>query len=162
MKNLLLFFVLLCFISCSTPHYCYIVRHAEKEDNTPNSLLSPAGRQRAEILKDSLLHKGIDAIFASPFIRTQETANPLALAIHKPVAIYRQNAIDSIVAVIKSSNNRNILLVGHSGPLPAIIEGLTGQKIKQLGENEYDNFYIIKTKKGKTELIIKKYGNSSK
>lgn len=50
-----------------------------------------------------------------------------------------------------------MLLVAHSGNIPSIIEGLTGEKIKAIDENEYDNFYIIKNKKEVWELIQKKY-----
>jgi phosphohistidine phosphatase SixA len=155
-----IFSVALLFIiaSCQQTKYLYIVRHAEKLDNTPYSVLSPAGHQRAAILKDSLLNKKIDVIFVTPFQRTQETAKPLADAIHKPFAIYRNNAVDSIVTVLNGMKSKNILLVGHSGNLPAIIEGITGKKVNAIGENSYNDFYIIKTKKGERQLLQATYG----
>ena len=133
------------------------MRHAEKLDNTPYSALSPLGHQRAMVLKEKLLNKSIDVIFATPFQRTQETAKPLADALRKNLLIYRNNAIDSIATVIKSFEKKNILLVGHSGNIPSIIEKLSGQKVKPIGEQEYDNLYIIKTKNGKRQLIQEKY-----
>lgn len=157
MKKLFLSLPLLLLLSCGSTHYCYVVRHAEKLDNTPYSVLSAAGHERAGILKDQLIDKKIDVVFATTFQRTQETAQPLAQALNKPLRIYRNNAVDSIVAVIKSMSEKNILLVGHSGNLPSIIEGLAGQKIKPIGENEYDNLYIIKTRKRKISLVVTRY-----
>src|SRR5688572_18433267 len=118
MKSALFIAMVVALASCSSPHYCNIVRHAEKLDNTPYSVLSPEGHQRAGVLKDSLLHKKIDIIFATTFKRTQETAQPLAAALNKEISIYRNNAVDSIAAVVKRLSKKNILMVGHSGNIP--------------------------------------------
>jgi broad specificity phosphatase PhoE len=147
-------------VGCSSSHYHYIVRHAEKLDNTPYSALSAVGHQRAAVLKDSLKGKGIDIIFATPFVRTQETARPLATALTIPIAIYRQNAIDSIAEVLNRNTNKDILLVGHSGSIPGIIEKFTNQKVPKIEEEQYDNFYVIKIKGDKKSLAIKTYGRS--
>lgn len=155
--KVILFAVSLVVLSCSSTHSLYIVRHAEKLDNTSYSVLSPQGHQRAAVLRDSLLSKKINLIFATQFQRTQETAQPLATALNKSLLIYRNNAIDSIVLVLKRNKSKNILVVAHSGNIPSIIEGLTGEKVKAIDENEYDNFYIIKNKKSNVELIQKKY-----
>jgi 2,3-bisphosphoglycerate-dependent phosphoglycerate mutase len=155
--KVLLFAMSLVILSCSSTHNLYIVRHAEKLDSTPYSVLSPQGHQRAAVLRDSLLSKKINLIFATQFQRAQETAQPLATALNKPLLIYRNNAIDSIVSILKQNKSKNILLVAHSGNIPSIIEGLTGEKVKAIDENEYDNFYIIKNKKSTVELIQKKY-----
>jgi broad specificity phosphatase PhoE len=155
--KVLLFAMSLVILSCSSTHNLYIVRHAEKLDNSPYSVLSPLGHQRAAVLRDSLLSKKINLIFATQFQRTQETAQPLATALNKPLLIYRNNAIDSIVSVLKQNKSKNVLLVAHSGNIPSIIEGLTGEKVKAIDENEYDNFYIIKNKKSNVELVQRKY-----
>jgi phosphohistidine phosphatase SixA len=142
---------------CSTTHYVFIVRHAEKLDNTPYSVLSPEGHKRAALLREQLQDKKIDLIFATPFKRTQETADPLAKALNKAPLIYRNNAEDSIANVIKANKGKNILLVGHSGNIPSIIEKITGSKIKPVSEQEYDNLWIIEFKKQKVNLLQKKY-----
>jgi broad specificity phosphatase PhoE len=144
-------------ISCGTTHYCYVVRHAEKLDKTPNSVLSSAGHARAGILKNNLQNRKIELIFATSFQRTQETAQPLATFLNKSLLIYRNNAEDSIATVISANKNRNILLVGHSGNIPRIIEMITGKKITPIREDEYDNLYIIGFKKRKVRLTVTKY-----
>jgi broad specificity phosphatase PhoE len=145
-------------VSCSTSHYCYIVRHAEKADSTITAELSSLGHQRALALRDSLINKNITTIFATTIHGTQETAKPLAEASHKTVQIYNYNAVDSIVRVIKNTRNKNILVVDHRGTMPAIIVGLTGQKINTPPVIEYDNLYVIETRRGKSQLSQKKYG----
>jgi broad specificity phosphatase PhoE len=157
MKNLYLSILICLFMSCGTTHYCYIVRHADKLDKTPNSVLSPEGHARAQVLKSSLQNKKIDLVFATPFQRTQETARPLATFLNKPLSIYRNNAEDSIATVIKSNKNKNILLVGHSGNIPGIIEKIAGKKIEPIREEEYDNLYIIAMDKRKVRLTVTKY-----
>jgi broad specificity phosphatase PhoE len=155
MKYFPLLLIIIMFASCGYTHYIYVVRHADKQDDSPLSLLSQAGHQRAVILKDSLINKKIGAIYVTPIERTQQTAKPLADALKITPIVYRPNAIDSMVNVLKN-NNKNILVVGHAEPLPEIIGGLTGQKVNRPGG--YDNFYIIKITKGKAELIAEKYG----
>jgi len=157
MKLFYLLIPCLFILSCSGTHYCYIVRHAEKQDDTPFSLLSPAGRQRAVVLRDSMVNKKIDMIFVTTLVRTQQTAMPLSQTLHKPLLVYRHDAIDSIIKVVKELKNKNVLLVGHSGTIPPIIAGLTGQKITADTHKEYDNMFIIKIKKQKTELVAIKY-----
>ncbi|MEO6729672.1 MAG: phosphoglycerate mutase family protein [Ferruginibacter sp.] len=157
MKIIPLLLLSLVMLSCGSTHYCYVVRHADKLDNTPYSVLSSAGHARSIVLKNYLTDKKIDIIFATPFQRTQETAQPLAQALNRSLLLYRNNAVDSIVTMIRSIKKKNILLVGHSGNIPSIIEGLTTKKIRPIAEGEYDNLYIIKTRKSKTELVATKY-----
>jgi len=151
MKTLLVVLVGLFIISCSSSRI-YVVRHAEKLDNTPYSLLSTTGHERAARLRDLLMNRKIDMIFVTAFQRTQETAQPLATALNKKLNIYRNNAVDSIAEVIKSLPGKNILLVGHSGNIPAIIEKITGKKVEAIKEDEYGKLYTIKIRKRKISL----------
>jgi len=159
MRPSLLLTILFLVFSCA-PHYCYIVRHAEKLDSTPHSLLSAEGHRRAEVLRDSLIDKKIDLIYVSNLQRTRQTAQPLATAIDKDMIQYRHNAVDSMVRVINSHRTKNTLLVGHSGSIPGIILGVTGQKVEPITENEYNHFFIVKLTRSKAELIQKRYGSS--
>src|SRR5215510_1352777 len=57
-----------------------LVRHAEKniEPNNPDPDLSPAGQQRAQEIARMFGNAGINAIYATQFKRTQQTAKPLS------------------------------------------------------------------------------------
>jgi broad specificity phosphatase PhoE len=152
MKVLIVAIVSVIIFSCTITSRIYVVRHAEKLDNTPYSVLSPKGHERAERLRDKLIDEKIDMIFATTFQRTQETAQPLATALNKQLYIYRNNAVDSIAEVMKVLSGKNILLVGHSGNIPSIIEKITGKKVVTMKEEEYGKFYTIKMKRKKTSL----------
>ena len=60
----------------------FVVRHAEKqsESNEPGVPLSEAGRARANKLAALLKSAGVTAIYSTDFVRTLETAEPLARA----------------------------------------------------------------------------------
>lgn len=69
------------------------VRHGESGDMTvvntmvPGPELTDTGEQQAQALVNVLSGSGIDDIYASTMIRSQETAAPLAEALHLPINI---------------------------------------------------------------------------
>ena len=68
--------------SCSTT--IYVVRHAEKQTGVNNSMMSAdpdltdAGKARAKKMAEMLASKSITAVYATPYKRTQQTAEPTA------------------------------------------------------------------------------------
>jgi broad specificity phosphatase PhoE len=81
-----------------TTRRVYIVRHGQRRDVTDPAWarhaarpwdppLAYAGREEALRLAAALARSGIDAIFSSPFLRTLETAAPLALAADLPIFV---------------------------------------------------------------------------
>lgn len=63
----------------------YLIRHAEATGQSPESPLTPAGQVKAQILAVMLANSGIKRILASPFLRTRQTALPLAQHLGLPV-----------------------------------------------------------------------------
>lgn len=125
---------------CTTNYY--FVRHAEKLDTSSNPPLSTSGQQRALALRDSLLGKGIDSIFATPFLRTQQTAQPLANALGKPVTIYSPDTTEAFVTAISKIRGKDLLVVGHSNTVPAMVLQLTGQQVS-IADDQYDRLFIV-------------------
>lgn len=146
MKKLMtvLTLVVLC-SSCTT--YYYVVRHADRLNNSANSPLSTDGFTRANVLRDSLSGKGIDSIFASTFLRTQQTAAPLATALHLTVKIYNPDTTAGLITRLKRIRGKDVLVVGHSDNVPQIVEGLSGQTIAPIGALDFDNLYVIRVKR---------------
>ena len=58
----------------------FLVRHAEKVDESEDPLLSAAGKARARALARSLRTAGVKAIYVTQYKRTGLTAAPLAAA----------------------------------------------------------------------------------
>lgn len=63
----------------------YVVRHCKAEGQSPEAPLTAEGRRQASALADVLAREPIDRIIASPFLRAQQTAAPLAARLGLPV-----------------------------------------------------------------------------
>src|SRR5437667_6049036 len=76
--------------SAAAQRAVFVVRHAEKrsESNEPGVPLSEAGRARAGRLAALLKNAGVTAIYSPDFVRTLETAEPLARALKIAVRKY--------------------------------------------------------------------------
>lgn len=142
------------------------VRHAEKAelpaDDPP---LSDAGKLRVEELTRQLVKadvvQGIDAVYATPYRRTVETAKPVADALGLPVNSYDAGDTEAIMErIVKQHKGKIILVVGHSNTLPALIGNMgASKKVPPIAEDEYDNIYIVSIPWfGKTKTIRLRYG----
>lgn len=162
MKQLLLAFITAALLlpACTTRYY--IVRHAERLNNSSDSPLSAVGQARANILRDTLQGKGIDYIFASTFQRTQQTAQPLATALGLDLKIYRPDTTAGLIARLKKIRGKDVLVVGHSNTVPEIAQGLSNQTVPPIPEDDFDNLYIVKVSSGwgsiRRYLFHKTYG----
>lgn len=142
------------------------VRHAEKvaiEGRDPD--LSPAGRERVAELTRQMLYadviQGVDAIYSTPFKRTQQTVQPLADALDLPVNMYDASDTEAVLEkILKRHKGKVILVVGHSNTLPVLIANLGASKrVPPIAEDEYDNVYVIAIPWfGKTKTIRLRYG----
>lgn len=129
-----------------------LVRHAERADGgaaatgagmqgNPDPELSPAGKARAQVLASMLKDVGIAAIYVTQYVRTRDTAKPLAEALRIMPEIVQARDMDALVAKIKAQKG-HVLVVGHSNSVPAVIKALGGPEIT-IAEDEYDNLFIL-------------------
>jgi broad specificity phosphatase PhoE len=142
------------------------VRHAEKAampEADPG--LSDAGVRRVTELTRQLVDAdvvaGIDAIYSTPFLRTQETARPVADALDLPIKTYDPADTEQVLeTILKNHKGKIILIVGHSNTVPALIANLgASKKVPPIHEDEYDNIYIVSIPWfGKTKTIRLRFG----
>jgi len=142
------------------------VRHAEQtaiEEDDPS--LSVAGKRRvAELtrqLVDADVVAGIDAIYATPFKRSQETVQPIADALSLPIRAYDAEDTNQVLKkILRKHKGKIILVVGHSNTLPTLIANLgASKKVPRIAEGEFDNIYIVSIPWfGKTKTIRLRYG----
>lgn len=144
------------------------VRHAEKAaEPADNPGLSDAGKRRAAELARQLVDAdvipglGVDAVYSTPFRRTEETAKLVADALGLPVISY--DAADTelfIEDLVREYKGKIILVVGHSNTVPEMIGGMGASKnVPPIAEKEYDNIYIVSIPWfGKTKTIRLRYG----
>lgn len=137
-----------------------LVRHAEKAA-TPKQdpPLSEAGLLRAQRLADALQSARIAAIVVTPYLRTQQTAAPLAQRNGlqpQAVAAAGDTAAHAraVAAAVIAHAGVNTLVVGHSNTVPAIIEALGGPAVAAIGDDEFDRLYTLVLQPGVTPALI--------
>jgi len=149
----------------------YLVRHAEKQTAPPSDPpLTEAGRARAANLAGLLKPFGIKTILTSQFVRTKETARPLAEAVGAtPIIVdmisdrsapggIAERSIKELAERILKHRGEAILVVGHSNTLPLIIQGLGGGPVPEIPETEFDNLFVLTiSEKGGVALERRKY-----
>ena len=149
----------------------YLVRHAEKQTAPPSDPpLTEAGRARAANLAGLLKPFGIKTILTSQFVRTKETARPLAEAVGAtPIIVdmisdrsapggIAERSIKELAERILKHRGEAILVVGHSNTLPLIIQGLGGGPVPEIPETEFDNLFALTiSEKGGVALERRKY-----
>lgn len=161
--------VLFTLTACSSTTTIYLVRHAEKKAQDPNAGmmsndvdLSDAGQARAQVLRDSLAGKKINAIYATTYKRTQQTVQPTAQSKGLVVKQYTasQPASDALVDSLIAIKGKTFLVAGHSNTVPAMVRhlGLPCSFAGNIPETDFDNMFIITVKKGVKSVKEKTYG----
>jgi phosphohistidine phosphatase SixA len=147
----------------------YIVRHAEKVDNSSNPTLSTLGFERAEYLKNELANKGISTIYSTNYLRTKNTAKPLGDFKGISTQIYAASPADSMrvfIEKLKQMKGKNVLVVGHSNTVKYVVNGLYERDTLRtdIADNDFDNLYIVERvffPVKKKRFFAKTYGKPS-
>ncbi|HKR01815.1 MAG TPA: phosphoglycerate mutase family protein [Pyrinomonadaceae bacterium] len=149
----------------------FLVRHAEKADAPrEDPPLSEPGKLRAQELARMLGGTGIKNIYTSQFLRTRQTAEPLAeqlgVTINSlPLSMSKTNprevsneSIAEIVAKINEHAGETALVVGHSNTVPEVIRMLGGDVVPKIDEKVFDDFFVVTVyAKGKARVVQLKY-----
>jgi broad specificity phosphatase PhoE len=124
----------------------YFIRHAEKErtDATnKNPELNTLGEKRAVLWRDYFKNTGFDAIYSTSYKRTQQTAEPTAIAKkltiknYDPVTLYSPEFAEE-------TKGKRVLIVGHSDTTPAFVNMILGHtKYKDIDDNDNSKLFII-------------------
>lgn len=136
----------------------FLVRHAEKAEipNDNNPPLNETGKWRAQVLAHTLAKAGIKAIYTSQFLRTQQTAEPLATQLGITPTVMKLNpsqtnpreiASDSILAIVRDIQQRHageaVLVVGHTNSVPPVIRMLRSDVVPTIDEQTFDNLFVL-------------------
>ena len=142
------------------------VRHAEKAlTPTDDPGLSEAGQRRAAELARQLagvdVVAGIDAVYATSYRRSAETAKPIADALKLQVRSYDAADTEQFLnELVKVEKGKIVLVVGHSDTVPVMIGNMGASKrVPPIAADEYDNIYIVSIPWfGKTKTLRLRYG----
>ncbi|MBK7410812.1 MAG: histidine phosphatase family protein [Saprospirales bacterium] len=132
----------------------YVVRHAEKAGGADPGLTA-AGAERAEALATFLADKNISAVYATPYNRTRQTAQPTADALGLTVQLYQNDTLSAFVASQLNPLGKNRLVVGHSNTVLDIVRALGATPtMTEIPENDFDNLFIVRKSRYLNQLTI--------
>ncbi len=138
-----------------------VVRHAEKSSAAPDPPLSVAGEARAQTLAHVVEDAGVTAVFATEFIRTQQTVQPTADGEGLAVQMYAAGNAAGLADTIRSDHAGGVVLVaGHSNTVTTILEELGGDPVGLIAESDYDNLFTVTIRRcDDTRVVHLKYGD---
>jgi broad specificity phosphatase PhoE len=139
--SLLLFFLFA--LTAAAGPTIFFVRHAEKATTGGDDMdISEAGRVRAESLATLLKDAEISAIYTTEFKRTQQTAAPVAKALHLEPAVISSKDRPALITKLQASSG-NVLVVGHGNTIPDLIKTLGITAPINIADNDYDNLFVV-------------------
>lgn len=125
----------------------FFIRHAEKDLTDPenkNPDLTPQGYERAQKWSKIFSEVSFDAVYATDFIRTVETAKPTAIAQNLEIQYYEPGSID-YGQFLNNTRGQTLLVVGHSNSTPKFVNEILGMEIyEEIDESVYGYLFIVK------------------
>ena len=160
MKNFLLFFIFTlsllsaCNVKETTTYY--LIRHAEKdrtEKTNSNPNLNKKGQERAKRWATYFENIDLDAIYATKYYRTMQTAKPTAESKSLDLQNYDPRTMyDTIFQ--KETKGKKVLIVGHSNTTPAFVNKILGEKkYKNMKDTDNSSLYIVTISDKKTSTL---------
>lgn len=120
----------------------FLIRHAEKADDSRDPPLSDEGKARAEGVARLLGDAGVTRIWSTNLLRTRHTAQPLADRLGLPVETYDPMALNAFADGLRRLPGRH-LVVGHSNTTPDVVKALGGTPGEAIQDTEYDRLYAL-------------------
>jgi hypothetical protein len=161
--------ILFAFIIGCSPTRIYIVRDAEKVlDGSRNPTLTFEGEARAKTLASVLKNRKIERFYTTETLSAVTTAQPLATIMRKSILHFSTDTLPQfIIKVLDSASNT--LIVGQANDVLKILYEMgLNPTFKELGDNQYDNLFIVflRNQNGrvgyKMSLLETHFGKSSK
>ena len=121
----------------------YLVRHAEKQaDKGKDPALNEIGKSRSAQLATWFQDKDISEIWSSDYIRSRDTASPLALSLGLELTLYDPRDLPALTSELLE-HRKNALIVGHSNTTPELARLLCQCDIADMDESEYDRLIVV-------------------
>ncbi|HYO54991.1 phosphoglycerate mutase family protein [Archangium sp.] len=123
----------------------YLVRHAEKVDDSPNARLSDAGHARARKLARMLRDVKVTHVFVTDRERTQQTVAPLLEQSKATrVVVPAKESTAQVPQKLQALGSSDVaVVVNHSNLIPALWKALGCTPDITLGEQEYDRLLVV-------------------
>ena len=140
----------------------FFVRHAERlMDGSKDPELTAEGTARAARLGQIMENCRIDSIYATPYKRTQQTAEPLLQHGKYPsiITYLPEKQIELLDKLLPSSGGKTLFIVGHQNTVPMSLNYLKGDfSFRNIADFDFGKFYIAVTNEiGNTEILTLDY-----
>jgi phosphohistidine phosphatase SixA len=135
----------------------FIVRHAEKVDDSKDPALSLKGRSRALDLAAHLKDAGIRSIYVTEYKRTQKTAEPLAEVLGIKPEMTDKDLTKFAAKLLADKSSDAALVVGHSNTVPDMVKALGVLVNWTIADTEYDRLIIVSLAKPAPVVTILRY-----
>ena len=128
---------------CGVETAVVLVRHADRLPGQKTDELAAAGAARSQELAHVLQKAGVGAIIHSDTQRAAQTAAPVAAASGITPIVLGAKDFAAIAGEVRRHSGETVLIVGHSNTVPAIIAALGGPQLPDLGDNEFDDLFVL-------------------
>jgi phosphohistidine phosphatase SixA len=136
--------LVVCAVPARAQEAIYIVRHAERASDDPQSLLSAEGHTRAARLGEMLRDAGITAVFVTEYERTVQTAQPAVTRLGLTPIVNKADDTPGLVAKVRALGpSARVLIAGHSDTVPKILAALGCATPVTIAKGEFDNLFIV-------------------
>ncbi|MFD2245821.1 phosphoglycerate mutase family protein [Pontibacter ruber] len=145
----------------------YLVRHAEKDISDPANQdpdLTETGKARAEALRELLKGQEVNALYATKYIRTQNTLKPLADERKLDVIRYEAHDFIGLFEKIKQQHPGQVVVVaGHSNTILPLVEAFGAERpIPEIADNQYDYLFKVQLNgSDKATVEMSQFGSPS-
>jgi broad specificity phosphatase PhoE len=124
----------------------YLIRHTEKvttDKSNRDPELNSIGKEHALHWAETLKTVAFDAIYSTNYIRTQNTAAPIAQQQGLPILTYNPRTLFN-AEFQGATKGKTVLIVGHSNTTPAFVNAMLGEKkFNALSEDDYNSLFIV-------------------
>jgi len=132
----------------------FIMRHAEKADDSKDPELSEAGKERAKMLSKLLSNVKVDRLYATPFIRTNQTLASLAASQHLAIEESPKDLV-TFAKQLYSHNGETVVIAAHSNTAPQLVNLLIAdKKYGPIEENDFGKIWHLTLQDGKALSCI--------
>ena len=131
----------------------YLVRHAEKQSDSNDPLLTECGIERSESFRTLFQSVTLEAVYSTDYKRTQSTALPTATDQGLSIQSYDPQALRRIAEEL-IRNEQDALVVGHSNTTAVLAGLLVGEEMGSFDESIYNRVYQVVVAKDDRRLHI--------
>lgn len=151
MKYFLFFVLSLSFAAfADSPRQIFLSRHMEKATSGQDPALSPCGVAQAQAFAAQLKNTPLPWLMHTPYQRTKQTAEAFSQQ-GRQLLSYDPRQLDQLSTELNNKAG-NVLVIGHSNTIPALVAKLTGETVAPLTEQDYGRIYIL-TEQSKQWLL---------